>query len=152
MMRLPALVAGLAAVLFALMFAWGTWSVVSLLALFTRETGSGGIGAVSSGVVEYLLPFVSAAIANRVIARWARQSGALVRGLHVTHSVMLLTVPVLIFAWILGLLGGAFTQGGSLVPFMMATIAALFIGQIGLMSILLALFALERRRPVLRTL
>jgi hypothetical protein len=154
MTRLPPIVAGLAAILFAFWFAWGVSSAANLFGWLTRDSeGSGGIGAVSGGLIASasdLLIFVFALVANRSIAKWARHAGPFVRRMHVGHLTVLLAMPLLIVVSI-GVLSTSLQPSGRAVMLVMLIIPGLFAGQTGLLAVLLALFAWDRGRPQGRT-
>jgi hypothetical protein len=150
--RLPAIIAALAAIFYAFWFAWGVSSAANLFGW--RLPDSGGIGAVSVGIIEStsdLLIYVSAVVANRSIARWARQAGPFVRGVHLGHLAALLALPLLIVVSSGVLLGGLLPSGRS-VAVVMLIITGLFVGQTGLLAVLLALFAWDRSRRPTRVL
>jgi hypothetical protein len=145
LLRMPrpsAVFAGLGALLFAFWFVSAVNWIVPLPGSFGE--GSGGIGAVSVGVGRELLMFAAAFVANRLIARWARTSGAIARWMHVVHSAVVAAVPILLVTWIGGALSGLLSPSGRVVGAAVFSIAMLFIGQLGLMSVLLALFAWQR--------
>jgi|SRR5262245_6613354 len=139
MPRLSGVVAGLGALLFAFWIASVLQWVVPLYTSFSE--GSGGIGAVSVGLLggEPMM-FAAAILANRLIARWARTSSPTIRRLHVLHSVTLVMIPILLIVWMAGGLSGFLSPGGQTM-----VAAVLFIGQLALMSVLLALFAWQPR-------
>ena len=112
--------------------------------------GSGGIGAVSVGFfgAEPMM-FVAAIVANRLIARWTRTSGSITRRMHVIHSIAIVMVPILVIMWIAAVLSGLLSPGGQVVAAAVFSIMTLYIRQLGLMSVLLALFAWQRTRPAL---
>jgi hypothetical protein len=147
MTRLSAVFAGLGAILFALWFARELQLVVPLSVAV--GAGSGGIGAVSVGIGTELMMLAAAVVANRLIARWARTSGAIIRRLHLIHSAAVAAVPILLVAWIGGALSGLLSPSGRVVAAAVFSIGALFIGQLALLSALLALFAWQRTRPAL---
>jgi hypothetical protein len=153
MTRLPAFIAGLAAIFFAFWFAWGVSSAANLFGWLTRDSeGSGGIGAVSGGLIASasdLLIFVSALVANWSIAKWARHAGPFVRRMHAGHLAVLLAVPLLIVVSIGVLLGGLLPSGRAVMA-MTLIITGFFVGQTGLLAVLLALFAWDRGRPPTR--
>ena len=142
--------AALGAALFAVWFGLRLSDVLSLFAAFVP--GPAGVGAVSMGitaspVLEALL-FLAAIAANRLIARWAQRS-VLVRRLHLAHSGSLIAMPLLVLLWLAALVGGAFAPGGWMSLATVLSIAALFIGQMGIIAMLLAAYAWEPGRPVL---
>jgi hypothetical protein len=87
--------AGTAAIVAAL---YGMTALRSVLhgAWFLADSGSGGIGAVSLGLFEALLPLAAGAAVNRVLVRWARRAGGVILILHRTHTMMLLLLTVLV--------------------------------------------------------
>lgn len=110
-------------------------------------SGSAGIGAVSFGLIEALVP-LWCAVANRMLVRWARRSGGVVLALHRAHSLMWMLLAVLFAASVVLL--AAFQ-----VPVGMRLLLA--IGLIGgfivaaqslLLAVLLALFGLGRFTPM----
>ena len=110
--------------------------------------GSGGIGAVSVGLIEFvpdLILFIAAAAANRLIAPWARISGALVRRLHLVHAAVIVSLLILSMVFIAGVL--FMTPAVILIDMLLMPLV--FIAQLAIMSILLALFAWQRTRPAL---
>ncbi len=147
MNRLSAIVAGLGAILFAFSFASELQWIVPFSG-FVGE-GSGGIGAVSVGVGSELMMFAAAGVANRLLARWARTAGAAVRWMHIVHSAVVAAVPILLITWIAGALSGVLSPSGGIVAAAVFSIVGLFVCQLGLLSILLALFAWQRTRPAL---
>jgi len=139
------------AALFAVWFGLRLSDVLSLFAVFAP--GPAGVGAVSIGItanpVLEAVIFLAAIAANRLIARWAERSPVLVRRLHLAHSGVLIAMPLVILLWLAALVGGAFAPGGWMSLATMLTIAALFIGQMGIIALLLAAYAWEPGRPVL---
>jgi len=142
MKRLSVVFAGLGAILFAFWFVRELQWVVPLSVAV--GAGSGGIGAVSVGIGAELMTFAAAVVANRLIARWARKSGAIVRRMHGIHSIAVVAIPILLVVWIAGVLAGVLSPGGRVVAAAVFSIGALFVGQLGLLSVLLALFAWQR--------
>ena len=143
--------AGIGAALFAVWFGLRLSDFLSLFAAFAP--GPAGVGAVSIGItaspaLEAVI-FLAAIAANRLIARWAQRSPVLVRRLHLTHSGSLIVIPPLILMWLAALVGGAFAPGGWMSLATVISIAALFIGQMGIIAMLLAAYAWEPGRPVL---
>lgn len=131
---LAVIVGGYAAVLL-----WNLISIVGSVWPIMSE-GSGGIGAVSSGLIE-IVPFAASVVANRLLVRRARRSGSLVRTLHRTHSILVLLV-VLLASVVVALLGFAspapvmWIALGFLTPF-------LFVAQVILLAALLAALAVQ---------
>ena len=125
--------------------------ILSLFAVFAP--GPAGVGAVSMGItaspVLEALIFLAAIAANRLIARWAQRSPVLVRRLHLAHSGSLIAIPLVVLLWLAALVGGAFAPGGWMSLATVLSIAALFIGQMGNIAMLLASYAGEPGRPVL---
>lgn len=142
MKRLSSALAGLGAALFAFWFVRELRWVVPLSGAV--GAGSGGIGAVSVGIGAELMMFAAAVVANRLIARWARESGTIVRRMHVIHSIAVVAIPILLIGWIADVLVGVLSPSGRVVAAAVFSIGALFIGQLGLLSVLLALFAWQR--------
>jgi hypothetical protein len=148
--RVPAALAGLGAILFGFWFAWRLWLVIGVLQSIS-STGSGGVGAVSAGLLDVgpeLLAFVVAVAANRLIARWARASGGAVRAMHIAHSTAIAAVLILwIFLFVGVLAVGSIAPGLLLIAAL--SIPVLSFAQLGILSILLALFAWQHRRRAL---
>jgi hypothetical protein len=122
-----------------------------LFTLFTPRTEGPvavSMGIAISPVLEAVL-FMAAIAANRLIARWTQRSPVLVRRLHLAHSGSLIVIPLVILLWLAALVGGAFAPGGWMSQATVLSIAALFIAQMGIITILLAAYAWEPARPVL---
>lgn len=150
MTRFSAALAGLGAILFGFWVAWRLWLVVGVLESI-NSTGSGGIGAVSAGLLDVgpePLIFVACAAANRLIARWARTARRSVRVLHIVHSAAIGAVLILTVLLLVEIVRGDPTAP-TLVLIPALSIPALFLVQLAIMSILLALFAWQHRRPAL---
>lgn len=113
------------------------WSVGQSAWSLAGFSGSAGIGAVSFGLIETLVPLWGA-VANRVLVRWARRSGGVVLALHRAHSMMWLLLAVLFaasvvlsaafqvdmrFLLVIGVIGGFTVAAQSL---LLAVILALF--------------------------
>jgi hypothetical protein len=88
-------VAGVAAVVFAYYGAVALWDVIAS-ALEILPLSSGGLGAVSFGVVEGLLLWLPSVLANRLLARPARRLGGLVRRLHRAHTITIVVSSLLL--------------------------------------------------------
>jgi hypothetical protein len=142
--------AGIGAALFAVWFGLRLSDIRPLFAVFAP--GPAGVGAVSMGItanpVLEALIFMAAIAANRVIARWTQRSAVLVRRLHLAHSGSLIAIPLVVLLWLAALVGGAFAPGGWMSLATVLSIAALFIGQMGIIAMLLAAYAWEPGRPV----
>ena len=88
----------IAAIVAMVTFTYGAlvlWSIGPIAWEFA-DAGSGGIGAVSAGLFEGVVPVATGAVANRVLAGWARRAGTLVQALHRAHSIVLLIVAGLV--------------------------------------------------------
>ena len=156
MTRRSVAVAGLGATVFALWFVSGLQWITGIVMFVNASVGqgSGGIGAVSAGLISVipdLLLFVAAVVANRLIAAWAWSSGALERRLHLAHSIAILAVTILSVVFIAGVLSALSTAPSLVMLIGMVLIPVLLTAQYGIMSILLALFTWRRRKPVLTT-
>jgi hypothetical protein len=88
--------AGIVAVFAAMYGAMVLWGI-GYIAWSIFDAGSGGIGAVSFGLVDLGLGVpLAGAVANRVLVHWSRRAGGKVLALHRTHSILLLLVVGLV--------------------------------------------------------
>jgi hypothetical protein len=103
--------------------------------------GSAGIGAVSAGLSELLVPLLSCVLANRISRGWAMRTGGAVRRLHRTHTFALLTLPALLA---LSIAVGMAAASLSIVIFLWAVVGLSYAVQYLLIGAVLALLALQR--------
>ena len=87
-------IAAVVAVLAAIYGAGGLWSVVNILFVVPRLE-SGGIGAVSAGIIDPIgllgfALFATSIVANRWLAGWARRQPPAVTALHRAQTIALL--------------------------------------------------------------
>jgi hypothetical protein len=119
------------------------WSVGQSAWSLAGFSGSAGIGAVSFGLIETLVPLWGA-VANRVLVRWARRSGGVVLALHRAHSMMWLLLAVL-FAASVVLLAAFQVSFGMRFLLVIGVIGGFTVAaQSLLLAVLLALFGLGR--------
>ena len=141
--------AWIGAAVFGACGAFGLWTSVKFgLAFFffiqeTKQSGSGGLGAVSVGFAEgigwELVALPPSIVLNRVLARRARREGRLFASLHRAQSVFLLAVGALILlllAMPFGLLGfGTFFTVTVLIVLALALQCLALAGVLGLLAI-----------------
>ena len=117
--------------------------------LFTTEL-EGGVGAVSFGISEaVVVELAPAVVANRVLARWARQAGRATRNIHRAHTVCLVLLPVI---WAIFVFTFPLTASAARMKWTFALSDLTYTAQYSLLFILLLLFLMRPRSEKARTL
>ena len=132
-------VAGIAAAIAAVYGTTMLWGV-GYVAWSLADAGSGGIGAVSSGLLEVVIPLAMGTVTNRALAHWARRAGGATRTIHRVHTITLILIAVMVVLLVVELaglgVGPLWIVTGLIAAF---TLAA----QSLLLAVILALFATQ---------